>query len=159
MKLAAAGLDTPLVKIRGDAVSTQLVWSKAFLVYDLLAAHVGEDRFRAALQELLGTHAFRTLEWRDFTSLFPQQRSSIDFLFGTTGGDSLAHALELPPRLRADAQALVDVTRGEMARRAGALDDAERWFARAAENVPIPDLASVEFAARYGQGRIALLRR
>lgn len=159
MKLAAAGLDTPLVKIHGDAVSAQLVWSKAFLVYDLLAAEVGEERFRAALQQLLRTHAFRTLEWRDFLNAFAAQHNSIDFLFGTTGGEQLARALKLPPRLRADAQALVDVTRGEMARRAGALDDAERWFTRAAENVPIPDAAAVEFAARYGQGRIALLRR
>jgi len=159
MKLAAAGLDTPLVKIRGDAVSTQLVWSKAFLVYDLLAAEVGEERFRAALQQLLRTHAFRTMEWRDFTNAFAQQSNSIDRLFGNAGGEQLARALKLPPRLRTHARALVDVTRGEMARRAGALDDAERWFTHAAENVPIPDSAAVEFAARYGQGRMALLRR
>ena len=96
---------------------------------------------------------------RDFTSLFAQQRNSIDFLFGTTGGEQLSRALKLPPRLLAHARALVDVTRGEMARRAGALDDAERWFTKAAENVPKPDSAAVEFAARYGQGRVALLRR
>jgi hypothetical protein len=158
MKLAAAGLDTPLVKISGNAVSAQLVWSKAFLMYDLLAAEVGEARFRSTLQQLLRTRAFRTMVWSDFTAAFPRHGAAIDRWFGTTGGEELALALDLPPLLRAYARALVDVTRGEMARRAGALQDAERWFARAAENVPVPDSAAVEFAARYGQGRIALLQ-
>ena len=158
MKLAAAGLDRPLLQISGDAVSTQLVWSKAFLLYDLLAAEVGEDRFRSTLQQLLRAHAFRTMEWSDFTGAFPLNGASIDRWFGTTGGEELALALDLPPLVRAHARALVDVTRGEMARRAGVLQDAERWFARAAENVPVPDSAAVEFAARYGQGRIALLQ-
>jgi hypothetical protein len=159
LKLAAAGLDTPLVKIHGDAVSAQLVWSKAFLLYDLVAAEVGEDRFRATLQQLLRMHGFRTMEWHDFTAAFAAQRASIERWFGTTGDEELERALGLPPRVRAHARALVNVTRGEMARRAGALDDAERWFAQAAANVPLPDSAAVEFAARYGQGRIALLRR
>ena len=158
MKLAAAGLDRPLVRISGDAASAQLVWSKAFLLYDLLAAEVGEERFRSTLQELLRAHAFRTMEWSDFTSAFPGYGAAIDRWFGTTGGEELARALDLPPLLRAHARALVDVTRGEMARRAGALQDAERWFAQAAEDVPVPDSAAVEFAARYGQGRIALLQ-
>jgi hypothetical protein len=158
MKLAAAGLDRPLVQISGDAVSTQLVWSKAFLLYDLLAAEVGEDRFRSTLQQLLRAHAFRTREWSDFTGAFPGNRAAIDRWFGTTAGEELARAMDLPPLLRAHARALVNVTRGEMARRAGALQDAERWFAQAAENVPVPDSAAVEFAARYGQGRIALLQ-
>jgi hypothetical protein len=159
MKLAAAELDRPLVQISGDAVSTQLVWSKAFLLYDLLAAEVGEERFRSTLQRLLRTHAFRTMQWSDFTNAFPANRGAIDRWFGAAGGEELARALNLPPLLRTHARALVDVTRGEMARRAGALQDAERWFTRAAENVPVPDSAAVEFAARYGQGRIALLQR
>ena len=159
MKLAAAGLDRPLVQISGDAVSTQLVWSKAFLLYDLLAAEVGEERFRSTLQRLLRTHAFRTMQWSDFTDAFPASRAAIDRWFGTAGGEELARALNLPPLLRTHARMLVDVTRGEMARRTGALQDAERWFAQAAEKVPVPDSAAVEFAARYGQGRIALLQR
>lgn len=158
MKLAAAGLDRPLTQINGDAVSTQLVWSKAFLLYDLLAAEVGEDRFRSSLQQLLRRHAFRTMEWSDFTGAFPGKGAAIDRWFGTAGGEELARALDLPPLLPAHARALVNVTRGEMARRAGALQDAERWFAQAAENVPVPDSAAVEFAARHGQGRIALLQ-
>jgi hypothetical protein len=158
MKLAAAGLDRPLVQISGDAVSTQLVWSKAFLLYDLLAKEVGEERFRSTLQQLLRAHAFRTMEWSDFAGAFPGHAAAIDRWFGTTGGEELASALNLRPRLRDHARALVDVTRGEMARRAGELKDAERWFAEAAEKVPVPDSAAVEFAARYGQGRIALLQ-
>jgi hypothetical protein len=158
MKLAAAELDRPLLQLSGDAVSAQLVWSKAFLLYDLLAAEVGEDAFRSTLQQLLRTYAFRNLEWSDFTDAFPRHGAAIHRLFGTTGGEDLARVLDLPPLLRAHARALADVTRGEMARRAGALQDAERWFAQAAEHVPVPDSAAVEFAARYGQGRIALLQ-
>ena len=158
LKLVAAGLDTPLVKISGDAASTQLVWSKAFLVYDLLAAEVGEARFRSTLQQLLRTHGFGTMRWSDFTAAFPRHGAAIDRWFGTAGGEDLARALDLPPLLHAHARALVAATRGEMARRAGALQDAERWFAQASEHVPVPDSAAVEFAARYGQGRIALLR-
>ena len=158
MKLAAAGLDRPLVQMSGDAVSVQLVWSKAFLLYDLLAAEVGEARFRATLQQLLRAYAFRTMKWSDLTGAFPENAAAIDNLFGTVGGEELARALNLPPLLRAHARLLAKVTRGEMARRAGALQDAERWFALAAENVPVPDSAAVEFAARYGQGRIALLQ-
>ena len=158
-KLAAAGLDTPLVKIHGDAVSTQLVWSKAFLIYDLLAAETGEARFRSVLQQLLRTHAFRTMKWTDFTAGFEQQRPFIERWFGTTGYDTLERALGLPPRMRAHATALVNVTRGEMARRAGAIDEAARWFSTAAETVSTPDTVAVEFFARYGQGRIALIQR
>ena len=159
VKLAAAGLDTPLVKVAGNPLSGQLVWSKAFLLYDLLAREVGEEPFRATLQQILRAHAFRTMEWRDFTAAFAEQRAFIDRWFGRSGSAELARALELPPLLHAHATALVDVTRGEMARRAGAADDAVRWFTQAAENVPVPDSAAVEFAARWGQGRMALLRR
>ena len=159
VKLAAAGLDTPLVKVGGDALSVQLVWSKAFLLYDLLAAEVGEERFRARLQQILRTHAFRTMKWSDFTAAFAQQSAFIDRWFGTSGSAELIRAMRLPPELLAHATALVNVTRGEMARRAGTMEEAERWFTQAAEHVPSPDSAAVEFAARWGQGRMALLRR
>src|SRR5688500_5560101 len=158
-KLAAAGLDTPLVKIHGDAVSTQLVWSQAFLVYDLMAAEIGEAQFRSVLQQLLRTHGFRTMQWTDFTAAFSQQRAFIERWLGASGYDALGRALGLPPRLRAHAGALVNVTRGEMARRAGRIDEAARWFSTAAENVPAPDSVAVEFFARYGQGRIAVIQR
>jgi hypothetical protein len=158
VKLAVAGLDTPLVKISGDPLSTQLVWSKAFLLYDLLAREVGEDSFRLTLQRLLRTHAFNTMEWRDFTNAFAQQSTLIERWFGTAGSEELERTLALPPGLRAQALALINVTRGEMARRAGALDDAERWFAAAVEEAAVPDSVAAEFAGRYGLGRIALLR-
>jgi hypothetical protein len=158
VKLAVAGLDTPLVKISGSPLSSQLVWSKAFLLYDLLATTVGEERFRATLQQLLRAHAFRTIEWSDFTNAFAEHRAAIEHWFGTAGSEELERALGLPAQLRQQALALVNVTRGEMARRAGALDDAERWFTAAAENVPVPDSVAVEFAGRFGQGRVALLR-
>jgi hypothetical protein len=135
------------------------VWSKAFLIYDLMAAETGEAQFRTTLQQLLRTHGFRTMQWTDFTAAFIQQRAFVDQWFGTSGYDALERMLVLPPRMRAHATALVNITRGEMARRAGKMDDAMRWFSTAAENVPTPDSSAVEFFARYGQARIAVIQK
>jgi hypothetical protein len=63
---ATAGLDHRLSDLPIATSSLQLAWSKGFLVLDLLAREIGQQRFAAALRSMLQQFAYQSMTWEEF---------------------------------------------------------------------------------------------
>ena len=66
LMLAAGGFDHKLTELPGGWVSHELADSKGFLVWNMLARTLGQERFRRILRDLTQQYAFQDVVWDDF---------------------------------------------------------------------------------------------
>jgi hypothetical protein len=72
LKLAAAGLDHPLVGALGTVQSHQLCDSKGFLVWDVLSRTVGRAEFSRVLHDITEKYAYKSVSWDQFLQSLQQ---------------------------------------------------------------------------------------
>lgn len=66
LRLMAAGYDYPLGTLPDDRAAYSLSNSKGYFIYDMLARHVGREKFRLALRNVTSKYAYEAITWEDF---------------------------------------------------------------------------------------------
>jgi tetratricopeptide (TPR) repeat protein len=69
-RLAAAGLDRPLLELPDDALSDRLARNKGGWIWYMLREEVGPERFRQILHAITAAHAFGDVSWDEVVGEF-----------------------------------------------------------------------------------------
>jgi hypothetical protein len=82
LKLAAAGLDHPLISALGGVQSHELCDSKGLFAWDILSRTIGPAQFSRALHEVTRQYAYKTVSWERFVEIVKKAaRSDVDWVF------------------------------------------------------------------------------
>jgi hypothetical protein len=82
LKLAAAGLDQPLLGALGGAQAHQLCDSKGLFAWDALSRALGPADLSRALHQVTSEYAYKTISWEQFIGIVQTlKHADLDWLF------------------------------------------------------------------------------